>query len=121
MIIVVVAAVVVITSVVQQFIVVSYRSHNTLQLSSIVQQIIVSYKTTTVFIVQFVFFECDSFYVDSQKSFFLSIYLKLFFEMKSFTDRFIDSIEIIMFNDVTIHQSIDIKIFANMIEKFFIL
>ena len=116
---VVIAIVVVITSIVQQFIVVLYKSHNILQLSSIVQSIVV-FKTTTISSASSICFECDSHYIaHSQKSCFSSIHLKLFFEEKFFTNRSsVDSIEIVMFNDVIIYQSIDIKTFVDIVEKF---
>ena len=70
---VVITIVVVITSIVQQFIIVSYKSHSILQLSSIVKSIVV-FKTTTILFVSSISFECDDI-VHSQKScFFLFIW-----------------------------------------------
>ena len=81
---VVIAIVVVITSIVQQFNVVLYKSHNMLQFSSIVQSIVV-YKTTTIFFVSSISFECDSHYtVHSQKFFFFFSSFEIVFRKKIF-------------------------------------
>ena len=119
MFIVVIIVVVVILSIVQQIIVVSYKSHNTLQFTSIRHVIVVSYHNVVVFVI---IFECDSSFVifNSQKFFvsISSIHLNLFFEKRNFFTN--QSFEIILTNEIIIYQFIEIKTFVVIIKEFFI-